>query len=840
MRCNPARWLWGLLPLAALIALTFQGVVGPIQKDLRARSERALNAQGLSWAKTGFIGREGLLAGRAPTPQQRAAALRIVKSVWGVSALRDETARIAHAKTYIWKAARSDGAIRLVGHVPNETTRRAILQMARHTFPNSGIRDDMTMARGAPPQEVWLSGISFGLRQLAHLEPGAAVDFVDTGLRISGRARSPRDYRRFRGALAQAVPGGIRVRENTVAPPVVKPYVWNLKRRNGNIEMSGYVPNAKVRGELTKAVTSTYPGEASVDKMTPGAGAPNNWAIATTALIRAIAPLKSADVKVRDLEVTVAGHVEREETAQAVSKQLMETLPPGFRLSTDIKFAKAAIPIARPFETLVALDERRLHLIGSVPSEDVKKAILARIAKLQAGRKLDNALTIARGQPEGWQTCFDAGLSALAELKSGRMVLRDEALIIEGKTVSEERAKLLPKEVRAAANRACRTSVQISVIAPPEPKLVWHAKKTAEGVLLKGQVPDSETRTAILAEVQKRFPNAKVDDQMRVSPASSHKWRGLAEAAIELLSRLRSGVVTIDRQLLIVQGETNDTAAIAAIRKRIAAILPSGYTSQDKLKVRSAAVIWAEQEALRKRKLEQERKRREAEDDERKRLQREKEAQRESERRRVFLESRRAELRRLQERREREALQRRNERARKVEERRKLREQQLNEERPRAPEWPSLPVRADRRPGSASRNVALRTPNGAVSADAAACQRAVDAAKASGPILFALASADLTPTSGPTLNKLAKVVRVCRNVVIDIDGHTDSRGSRSRNLQLSLRRARAVVDYLTKAGVPASRLNANGFGESRPIAPNTTRANRARNRRIEFKVRRAG
>ncbi len=72
--------------------------------------------------------------------------------------------------------------------------------------------------------------------------------------------------------------------------------------------------------------------------------------------------------------------------------------------------------------------------------------------------------------------------------------------------------------------------------------------------------------------------------------------------------------------------------------------------------------------------------------------------------------------------------------------------------------------------------------------------------------------------------------------MVEIGGHTDSQGSDTYNLRLSESRANAVRNYLIQRGVEATRLIAKGYGESMPIAPNTTREGRAKNRRVEFKV----
>ena len=71
---------------------------------------------------------------------------------------------------------------------------------------------------------------------------------------------------------------------------------------------------------------------------------------------------------------------------------------------------------------------------------------------------------------------------------------------------------------------------------------------------------------------------------------------------------------------------------------------------------------------------------------------------------------------------------------------------------------------------------------------------------------------------------------------IEIQGHTDDRGGREHNEELSQRRADAVRVWLIQHGVEAHRLQAVGYGQTRPLVPNITSSNRARNRRVQFVV----
>jgi outer membrane protein OmpA-like peptidoglycan-associated protein len=73
-------------------------------------------------------------------------------------------------------------------------------------------------------------------------------------------------------------------------------------------------------------------------------------------------------------------------------------------------------------------------------------------------------------------------------------------------------------------------------------------------------------------------------------------------------------------------------------------------------------------------------------------------------------------------------------------------------------------------------------------------------------------------------------------VRVQVEGHTDSTGSARTNTALSQARAESVVAYLVSHGIDRARLDARGFGPSRPLATNVTRTGREANRRVEFRV----
>lgn len=122
------------------------------------------------------------------------------------------------------------------------------------------------------------------------------------------------------------------------------------------------------------------------------------------------------------------------------------------------------------------------------------------------------------------------------------------------------------------------------------------------------------------------------------------------------------------------------------------------------------------------------------------------------------------------------------------------------------------------------------------SPEAKACEDAIGVILAAGKINFDVALATITVDSGPVLANIAATLQSCPQVRMEISGHTDSDGDDAANQALSEARAGAVRDWLANAGVASSAISAKGYGETRPLAPNDTDDNKAKNRRIEFRV----
>lgn len=94
----------------------------------------------------------------------------------------------------------------------------------------------------------------------------------------------------------------------------------------------------------------------------------------------------------------------------------------------------------------------------------------------------------------------------------------------------------------------------------------------------------------------------------------------------------------------------------------------------------------------------------------------------------------------------------------------------------------------------------------------------------------------LTKDSYDALDEVVRIMKEDKTYKLKITGHTDNVGTPEHNMKLSKDRAQAVENYLESKGLDADRFIVIGFGQTRPVASNDTKAGKAKNRRVEFTI----
>jgi OOP family OmpA-OmpF porin len=497
MKCNPWRWIWGLIPIIALGWLAVMLERPRIEADLASRAKQALSRAGYGWATVTFAGRDGLLTGKALDETDPGLALATTAQTWGVRTVDNTTSLIDKIDKFEWAALRRDNRIRLDGLVPSDRTRRDVVGIVKATFPGIEVDDRMSLARGAPALDVWLGGVNFALKQLAILKHGR-VDLEKTVLSILGEARDVTGYRAVKAALATGLPQGIRLGNDGVRPPLIKPYIWTAERSPKHLALSGRVPNDKVREDLLARAKHLLPDVDIQDQMAPGDGAPDSFVAVAMLIVQELAKLDEGNGEIKDTTVTLTGLADSAETENTVRSSLKQTLPPSFRASEQIKLRAQAVKTASPYVTALEINSGVLVLSGSAPNERARQAIAASLQTWPGAATLRNSLDIAAGQSPDWQTCFEKGIAALRQLGNGSARMTDRHLMIEGATDNAAVAQRVAADARGPGSADCEVDVRVALNPPA--KREEAAPQSVEPDTRRASADEAARRAAAEAE----------------------------------------------------------------------------------------------------------------------------------------------------------------------------------------------------------------------------------------------------------------------------------------------------------------------------------------------------
>lgn len=534
-------------------------------------------------------------------------------------------------------------------------------------------------------------------------------------------------------------------------------------------------------------------------------------------------------IKGRDLTLTgMAPDEESREGALSIARNVY-----GVR---DVRDASVLLPEEKPYRFSAEKTSNGIVLSGFVPNESTRTDIISTLTGLLPGIAPSDQMNLARGAPTGLVSLAGYGLSVFSRFSTGSMSITDRSMRVTGQALNpDDHEAALAALSMVPPSAGTVSSVEITpAVATGE--YSWSATKAADGIVVSGYVPDGEIREAIMARAGSFGGDPDAKDRMRFAAGvpDGVDWMAAAETALSALGNMATGTVTITEGTLDVSGEASNVEAFRSIEDLLSNRLQGGLVlgTADIGLAHGASYTWTARLSGSELGL------------------------------RGFVpdgafRTRIVELARL-----------------------KFGSIEINDRLEIAPSAPdgfeqaaitalqalsrldeaeasiadgTVSISGSALNAAGSREVArLMTeelPAG-FSGEAAVspgnkrgdelnpetCQSELNRLTASNIILFETGEAAIQDHSYGFLDRIAQIVQQCGQTRLEISGHTDSDGAEADNLALSDRRARAVVDFLTAAGIAADRLVAVGHGESRPLASNETDEGKAANRRIEFRV----
>ncbi|MBB5751185.1 OmpA family protein [Prosthecomicrobium pneumaticum] len=631
---------------------------------------------------------------------------------------------------------------------------------------------------------------------------------------------------------AQRVWGVAEAIDGTGLIPLERPYSWRATRGQTELRIGGFAPSEEARRSILAAAALRLPDVALIDEMKLARGQPSGFLVLVDYTFRRLAELSEGTVTLTDTRLSVDGTAADEAAYAEIQTALAGPLPSEATL-TGLRILP---PHADSFRWEARYDGKAVTIDGFAPSEPARAEIAAAARQALPGATLADTTRLASGAPVGFTSAAAFALYQLAYLTSGSVVIDNGTLAVKGTARSVDAYEAAIAEIEARRDRRLSGVLidSADILPASVDPYVWRAERNGDSATVTGYVPSEAARDEITRALAARLPGVRIENRMRVAEGDPRMdWIGALKFAIEQLSRLAKGSVSLSGPSYEITGEAASAAAYTALVERLKTTLPAsmtlrrqsiapaaiapfvfsaaqsgdtlllgGYVPTDET---AQAIVAAARPKFGNVTIEMRLLLAGGAPD-------------------GFVTAVTAGL---------QALSRLEGGTFDLTDRKLTLTGAVHGASGRASIESAL---AEALPEGFEPTLSLTEVEDGPMMSAEECQTALRGEAAKGRIDFGDNDDRLQLDAFGLLDRIAAVARRCPGATIEVGGHTDSGGGRSRNQALSERRAQAVVDYLVAAGVRPERLAAVGYGESRPIASNSNAAGRIQNRRIEFNV----
>lgn len=563
--CNWRDWLLpGLLTLLIITAAAILIRGGSIEADLTARSADSFGVDGTPWASATVDGRDATLSGTAPTLAARDAAIAAAERVWGVRTVDISQLNVLPlADPYSLTFTRTMDSVTVGGSFPNGETRAMLLDRVRADLGDLALVDESQLARGAP--NAFDAQVSYAITSLAALETGT-ITLDDGTLTVEGMTPSVEALDGELARLASPIEG-LSLGGITLTSPTISPYIWGAQESNGGVTLTGYAPNAESRQLL---VSEAQTLGTVTDQMQLGAGAPDGFAEAATALLNQMVDLDNASASITDVELTLSGEASSPQTFDSANA-FLGRLPAGF----DAISGRIAPPLVDPFMISLTKTGDELSLTGFLPDETARAVLLDSVES--AGLSLSDQATIARGNPEGVDIgdMLVALTATMANLPNADASLTGDRLTVSGTSASYQGGQ----DAEDAFNALASSSLMVTADITPGPAspFTFSALMGEGEITLSGFVPSEEERQSVLSDVEALFPNRDVRDELIVAQGAPDGFGAMVQAGLRALGRLANGQFSVSDASADLSGDALFLRSIGQVEESLAGDAPGGF-----------------------------------------------------------------------------------------------------------------------------------------------------------------------------------------------------------------------------------------------------------------------
>ncbi|MGB5084149.1 MAG: OmpA family protein [Methylocystis silviterrae] len=356
------------------------------------------------------------------------------------------------------------------------------------------------------------------------------------------------------------------------------PFVLRLERRGGKATISGNVPPTGAREKLRAEIAAL--GMEVSDSAAYADGAPKSFPDLASFAVRRLAELDPATTTMTDASLAVSGEAR---SAADYDKALAALKASPFESAVKVEVSP---PRVSPYVFSAAARDGVISLSGHLPSDDLRKQVIAMAATVGAGAAVSDATELGAGAPAGdFAGALAFAVGELGKLSQGKVAVSDGKIIIEG----QGRQNILGETIRADAKARLPSGFEIArldVMAGPMTPYVFSAQRVGGDVTLSGYAPDEAVRNRLVETARRNFFDAKVVDRLMIAKGAPQNFAEATDHALAALARLDEGKLAISDSTISLAGVARHQSARAEIAASFADALPQSFRGEAQLSTR--------------------------------------------------------------------------------------------------------------------------------------------------------------------------------------------------------------------------------------------------------------
>ena len=439
MRLSSIFAIVGTFALSAALCWVAAGfAVTVIEDNSRGGVRMALDREGLTWAEVDSDGLQVFLAGTAPSEAKRFNALSIAGGVVDAARVIDqmlieESVALTPPRFSI-EILRNDSGISLIGLIPAETDREALLKSINTAASGADVADLLDVA-DYPVADSWEPSLNYALRALKRL-PRAKISVEAGRVSVTTMADSPEEKLKLEEDLSRRVPGDVRVTLDVSAPPPgITPFTLRFLIEDGTAQFDACSADTETAKRTIIAAARAAGLEGEVDCVI-GLGVPTpQWGRAGAMAIAALAKLGSGSITFADADISLLAAQGTNETLfDDVVGALQSDLPDVFALHAVLPPPEDNSAPVIPEFTATLSPEGLVQLRGKVGSDRMRDTVDSFARARFASGSVYTQVRVTEGLPQAWPVRVLTGLETLSYLSNGVVRVTPTLLRVSGKT----------------------------------------------------------------------------------------------------------------------------------------------------------------------------------------------------------------------------------------------------------------------------------------------------------------------------------------------------------------------------------------------------------------------